>query len=254
MQSAGFIGGGRVARILVGGWERGTTMPSRILIHDTNDAAFEALRAVAPVVERVPLEAAAAASVVFLALHPPAIGPVLPALRGALGPHSVLVSLAPKVTIAALQAATGAARIVRMIPNAPSLVGRGYNPVTFGDGVDAATKRELKTLFGAWGRTPEVPEKDLEAYAILTGMGPTYFWYELQALRDLGRELGLTGAGADEGLRAMMDGAVATLLDAGLTPAQVVDLIPVKPLAEVEPAVLAAVDTALPALYLKLRP
>ncbi len=52
----------------------------------------------------------------------------------------------------------------------------------------------------------------------------------------------------------MMDGAVATLLDSGLQPREVVDLIPVKPLAEVEPAVTAAYHTALPALYAKIRP
>lgn len=64
----------------------------------------------------------------------------------------------------------------------------------------------------------------------------------------------MSQASADDGLRAMMDGAVATLLDSGLQPREVVDLIPVKPLAEVEPAVTAAYHTALPALYAKIRP
>lgn len=254
MISAGFVGGGRVARILGGGWAQAGALPARIVVHEPSDAAFERLRAVAPSVQRVPLAEAAAADVVFLALHPPAIAPVLPALRAALPPGATLVSLAPKVTIRVLAEGAGTSRVARMIPNAPSLVGRGYNPVAFGPGIDADAKAALGTLFAPWGRAPEVPEQDLEAYAILTGMGPTYFWYELQALRDLSRDMGLTRTAADAGLRAMIEGAVATLLDSGLQPSEVVDLVPVKPLAEVEPAVTAAYHTALPALYSKIRP
>ncbi len=254
MMSAGFIGGGRVARILVGGWTRANALPERVLAHEPSDAAADALRAAAPSVERVSFEQAAAADVVFLALHPPAIGPVLPQLRPALVGDAVLVSLAPKITLRALGGGAGTNRVVRMIPNAPSLVGRGYNPVTFGSGIDERTKTDLHALFAPWGRAPEVAEEALEAYAILTGMGPTYFWYELQALRDLTRGMGLSAADVDAGLRAMMDGAVATLLDSGLPPSAVVDLVPIKPLADVEPAVTAAYHTALPALYSKIRP
>lgn len=254
MISAGFVGGGRIARILTGGWAHADALPARIVVHEPADGVFERLRAVAPPVQRVPLEQAAAADVVFLALHPPAIGPVLPTLRAALPPGASLVSLAPKVTLRALADGAGTTRVARMIPNAPSLVGRGYNPVTFGAGIDADTKASLGTLFAPWGRAPEVPEQDLEAYAILTGMGPTYFWYELQALRELSQEMGLSRTAGDAGLRAMIEGAVATLLDSGLQPSEVVDLIPVKPLADVEPAVTAAYRTALPALYSKIRP
>ena len=141
-----------------------------------------------------------------------------------------------------------------MIPNAPSLVGRGYNPVAYGRGLDDTTRIELARLFEPWGRAPEVAEDQLEAYALLTGMGPTYFWFQWQALRKLAAELGLPAAEADAALRTMIEGAMATLLDAGLTPSAVMDLVPVKPLAELEPGVTAAYRTVLPALYSKIQP
>ena len=59
---------------------------------------------------------------------------------------------------------------------------------------------------------------------------------------------------ADAATRSMVEGALATLLDAGLTPAATMDLIPVKPLAEMERTVIEAYRTALPALHAKLRP
>jgi pyrroline-5-carboxylate reductase len=141
-----------------------------------------------------------------------------------------------------------------MIPNAPSIIGRGFNPVAFGGGLDAAAREGQSVLFAPWGAWPEVPERDLEAYAILTGMGPTYYWYQWQALRDGAVQFGLAPDRADEALHQMLDGAAATLLESGLTPAAVMDLIPVRPLQAIEESVTAAYGTALPALYAKIRP
>jgi pyrroline-5-carboxylate reductase len=250
----GFIGGGRVTRILAGRWERVGLRPAALLVHEPGDEAFEKLMALTPRAMRATLEEAAAADVVFLALHPPAIGPALPAVRGGLGPAATVVSLAPKVSLAGLTTGLGTTRLARMIPNAPSIVGRGYNPVAFGEGVDAATRASLATLFAPWGPAPEVDEAALEAYAILTGMGPTYFWFQWQALRELAGELGLPAGQADEALRHMLEGAVSTLFDGGLAPGQVMDLIPVRPLESVEADLTAAYRDKLLALFAKIRP
>jgi pyrroline-5-carboxylate reductase len=254
MLTAGFIGGGRITRILAGGWARTGSLPARVLVHDPDRRALDALAADIPGIDVVPADAAAHVDFLFLALHPPAVLAAVAAARPYLGPTTVVVSLAPKITIAALQQAAGTSRIVRMIPNAPSIVGRGYNPVAYGVGVDARGRMLLSGLFEPWGLSPEVPESHLEAYALLTGMGPTYFWYQWQTLRELSVELGLPETEADAAMRSMVEGALATLLDAGLTPAATMDLIPVKPLADVERTVIDAYRAALPALYAKIRP
>jgi pyrroline-5-carboxylate reductase len=254
MTSAGFLGGGRVTRILLGGWRRSGELPTSLLVCEPDDAAFRAIASHAPAAQRVPAERAAAADLVFLALHPPAIPAVLPIVRAALPPDAVVVSLAPKVTLAALSAGLGTPRVARMIPNAPSIVGRGYNPVAFGAGLDDAARAELLERFASWGESPEVDEHDLESYAILSGMGPTYFWFQWQTLRDIAVDLGLSQRATDAALQAMVSGALASLLDSGLTPAAVMDLVPVKPLAGAEPLVVAAYRDALPALHAKIAP
>jgi pyrroline-5-carboxylate reductase len=254
MTSVGFIGGGRVTRILLAGWARAGALPSDCSVCEPDDGAWTALAEVAPHTRRASLEDAGAADLVFLALHPPAIPAVLPALRAALAPGAVLVSLAPKLTLAALASGGGTARVARLIPNAPSLVGQGYNPVAFGSALDARTRAALAAHFSPWGAAPEVDEAHLEAYAILTGMGPTYFWFQWQALRDIAGELGLPPATADAALRSMLVGAVATLLDSGLSPEAVMDLVPVKPLSTTEPTVVAAYRDTLPALHARISP
>lgn len=81
---------------------------------------------------------------------------------GMKGP-ALLVSLAPKVTLAALSTDSGTLRVARMIPNAPSCIGQGYNPVAFGPGLDSAARAELAALVAPWGQAPEVEEVELEA-------------------------------------------------------------------------------------------
>lgn len=254
MRSAGFIGGGRVTRILLGGWARAGALPKRVLVHDPDQTALEALSAIGVSFERVPAREAAGADVVFIALHPPAIAAALSDLKGTLAPGAVLVSLAPKIPISVLANAAGTPRVVRMIPNAPSLIGQGYNPVAYGPAVEPTIKAELERLFAPWGDAPEVDEHHLEAYAILTAMGPTYFWHQWQALREVAVGFGLATAEADRALRAMLAGSISALLETGLTPAAVMDLIPVKPLSDVAPTIDTAYRTMLPALHAKIQP
>ena len=254
MTTMSFIGGGRVTRILLGGWAHAGRLPSLLLVHEPDDAAFGHIAAWVPRENRVSLETAAAADIVFLALHPPQMPATLSAIRTAIARDAIVVSLAPKITLAQLSSATGTARVARLIPNAPSIIGQGYNPVAFGSGLDTGARSALTTLLSPLGDAPEVDERDLEAFAILTAMGPTYFWPQWQALREVARGIGLSDAAADAGLRAMVTGAMATLLDSGLPPAGVMDLVPVKPLVEKEAALVAMYHEMLPALHKKIAP
>lgn len=254
MSTVGFVGGGRITRILVGGWIRTGSLPHAVLVSEPDDAAFAALQAATSRVERVPFERAASADVVMIALHPPQIAASLAAMRSVLRPGALLVSLAPKITLAQLSSGAGTARTARVIPNAPSLVGRGYNPTTFGPGVDPGARSALTALFGPLGAMPQVPEEYLEAFAILTAMGPTYFWPQLQALRDVGGRIGLPADSVDAGLTAMIEGTIATLLDGTLSPAAVMDLVPVKPLGEKEAGLVSMYHDVLPALHAKISP
>jgi pyrroline-5-carboxylate reductase len=254
MTTISFIGGGRVTRILLGGWARAGRGPASVIVHEPDDAAFEHIAKWVPRGNRVALETAAAADIVFLALHPPQIAATLSAIRTSIARNAILVSLAPKITLAQLSSGSGTARVARLIPNAPSIIGQGYNPVAFGAGLDTGARSALTSLFSPLGDAPEVDERDLEAFAILTAMGPTYFWPQWQALREVARGIGLSDAAADAGLRAMVTGAVATLLDSGLPPAGVMDLVPVKPLAEREATLVAMYHEILPALHQKIAP
>jgi pyrroline-5-carboxylate reductase len=197
---------------------------------------------------------AAACERVFLALHPPALKAVLPEIKATVRKDAVVVSLAPVLTLARLSELLGGfARLARVLPNAPSIVHAGFNPVAFGDGLSPDARGEVETLLDGLGAHPVVPEETLEAYAILAAMGPTYFWFQWQTLRELAAGFGLGPTETDAALRAMLDGALRTFFDGGLAPAEVLDLVPVKPLAEAELQISQAYRDMLPKLYAKLK-
>jgi len=252
----GFIGGGRVARIILGGWTRAQKLPVRLVVADPNADTLAKLKARFPAIETTAdLATAAAQDVVFLATHPPVLAEAAGRAAAALRPTAILVSLAPKFTIAKLTALLGGfARIARSNPNAPSVVGAGFNPVVFGPALTAADRATVAALFAPLGDSPEVAEEKIEAFAVFTAMGPTYLWFQMQALRELAVGFGLTEAEANAGLKRMVCGAARTLVDSGLSPAEVMDLVPVKPLAEMEPSVLDFYRTRLPALHQKIKP
>ena len=254
-RSVGFIGGGRVTRILLGGLERAGTSPASCVVSDTDATALEALKSRFPRIKTVGDVVAEAArqEVVFGALHPPVMKEALPRIRETLRPGAVFVSLAPVIRLPALQAALGGSdRIARMIPNAPSILASGFNPIAFTDGMDPAVKKELLDWFGSLGECPEVPDEHLEAYAILTAMGPTYFWYQFAELEKLGTSFGLDEQTTRHALTRMLLGGVKTFFDSEMPPDEVIDLIPVKPLETSESAVRDAYQTRLRGLYDKL--
>ncbi len=255
-KTIGFIGGGRVARIILGGFLRAGKMPQQVVVSDTNVEVLNRLQETFPTIHVVPNDNKQPASqaLVFLGLHPPALGNLLAEIRPCLSPDAILVSLAPKLSIAKLSEGLGGfSRIARVIPNAPSIINAGYNPVAFSRTLAETEKAELCGFLNVLGKCPEVAEENLEAYAILTAMGPTYLWFQLYELEALAQSFGLTRAEVEAGIKEMVVGAVRTMYESGLSPAEAMDLIPVKPIGEEEANIKQLYHTKLEALFKKLK-
>jgi pyrroline-5-carboxylate reductase len=195
---------------------------------------------------------AAAQDLVFLGLHPPALIASLTDLKTSLKKDAILISLAPKVSIAKLSEGLGFNRIVRLIPNAASIICEGYNPIVFSGALNQKEKDQLLAFLGVLGKCPEVEERKLESYAIVTAMGPTYLWFQWQELCNLAESFGMTKTEAGNGIAEMVTGAAKTLFGSGMTAEEVMDLVPVKPLGEEEKIIKAMYHSRLGPLYEKL--
>ncbi|MBZ5500434.1 MAG: NAD(P)-binding domain-containing protein [Acidobacteriia bacterium] len=255
-KTVGFIGGGRVAHIILGGLKKAGQMPAKVVVSDVSLDALNRLRARYPEIQTVHNDNRPPASqeLVFAGLHPPALPGCLGEIKGCLKPNAILISLAPKLSIAKLAGALdGFDRIVRLIPNAPSIIGAGFNPLTFSRALSEAEKVEMSALVGALGKCPEVDEAKLEAYAIVTAMGPTYLWFQLHELQKIAESFGLSRREAETGISEMVAGTGKSLFGSGVAAEEVMDLVPVKPLGDEEEKIKAAYHAKLEALYAKLK-
>jgi len=255
-KSIGFIGGGRITRIILGGFDRKEKWPGKVIVSDANNDVLKDLQKRFPKIEAAggDIKKPSVADVVFLALHPPAIMGILGEMQSTLRRDAIVVSLAPKISISQLSGGLdGFPRIIRMIPNAPAVVNNGYNPLAFSVAFSKEEKKKLRTWFKVLGDCPEVAEEKLEAYAIITAMGPTYFWFQLYELEDLGNSFGMAPKEVKESVAKMLKGTINTMTNSGLTPMEVMDLIPVKPLGEEEANIRNIYRTKLQGLYNKLK-
>lgn len=253
----GFIGGGRIVRIILGGWEETGILPLlSITVSDPSEVSLRRLKTRFPHVHALPggnMEAAWG-DIVFLALPPPVAGEVITAIRPNIRDDAIVVSLMPKISIAQLSAWLGGfRRIVRMIPSAPAVIGRGYNPVAFSPELPGTERGPLVPLFASLGDCPEVPEEDLETYAVITAMGPTYLWFQMDELVQIARGFGLSEQAARTAVGTMIEGATRVMFAAGMDPGEVMDQVPVKPLGEDEQSIRELYRKRLIALHVQLK-
>lgn len=250
-----FIGAGRVTRIILEGLAKENHLPDRIIVTDTSAESLSRLVHSFSMIETRPRieKAITTAEFVFIALHPPAVVEAIKTITPILGEKTTIVSLAPKIKTGIIQQITGGKYpVIRMIPNAPSLINEGYNPVTFGVGCPDQVRKTFTNLMAPLGNMPGVPEETLEAYAVITAMGPTYLWFQFAELIRIGESFGLSSEESTRAVLSMTIGAVKTLQESGLSSPEVMDLVPVKPLGDHEVVIREMYSSSLTEFYLKL--
>lgn len=251
--SVGFIGSGRITRIMLGGWKKANALPPSILVFDSNPAAVTSLQSDFPSLQAATLEEAAGADLVFAALHPPAMADVLASITGKLKAQAVFCSLAPKIKLAMLKEKLGGfGRLARMNPNSPSIIGQGYNPIVFAEDLPSSARDQVLALMKPLGQSPEVEEKQLETYAVISAMGPTYFGFQFTEVEKLANSFGLDPKAARQAMRAMLTGTVEMLFASDLPKEQVLDLVPVRPMAVHEAEIVQMLQNQLGGIYAKL--
>ncbi len=257
MKTLGFIGGGRITRILLNGFKNANVSFEKIYVYETNETILSALKADFPKIDAssTDLVRAASSAWVFIALHPPVLMDSLNAIKNVINKDALVVSFAPKITLDKMQTVlSNVPNVARMNPNAGTYVNKGYNPICFAKNADKTVTIEFIKVFEKLGNVPVVPENQIEAYAVVSAMGHTYFWYQLQQLKELGLSYGLSEKEANETISAMLMGTTETLFNSGLGYEKVVDLVPVKPMAEHENTIKEFYKTCLNGIYQKIKP
>lgn len=251
----GFIGGGRITRIFLQGLSNKKALPENVKVYEPNAETLKALQTDFPgVVAAGSVADAARQEVVFVAVHPPVVMETLQTIKDTVSESTVVISLAPKITIEKMASILKTKKLVRMIPNATSFINEGFNPITFAADFDEREKKQVVKLLKRLGKTFETEESKLEGYAIVSAMLPTYFWFQWQEMEKIALETGLSAGEAQKAVSSTLKKALKLYYKSGLTPAEVMDLIPVKPIGENEAEIKNILNTKLIGLFGKIKP
>jgi pyrroline-5-carboxylate reductase len=254
-KSLGFIGGGRVTKILLQAFKNKNVKFSKIVVTDTNQDVSGNLKKSFPDILIDTASVAASQDIVFISLHPPVVMDTLEFIKGSISSNTIVISLAPKITVAKISSILNQSKnIARLIPNATSYINEGYNPVSFSSDYDINDKKEIMDLLMIMGNTFEVREEKLESYAIMSAMLPTYFWFQWNELVAIGSQIGLSENECNESIQETIIASLNLMFKSGLTPAEVMNLIPVKPIGEHETQITEIYRSKLPPLFEKIKP
>ncbi len=254
-KSIGFIGGGRITRIILRGLSNKKALPENVKVFEPNAETFKALQTDFPGITAAGSAAdAAKQKLVFVAVHPPVVMEILQAIKDVVTEATIVISLAPKISLDKMASLLSSKKLVRMIPNATSYINEGFNPVTFSGDFNSKEKKRVLKLLQKLGKTFETEESKLESYAIVSAMLPTYFWFQWQEVENIALETGLSADEAQKAVSSTMRKALKLYYKSGLTPAQVMDLIPVKPIDENEGEIKNILNVKLMGLFGKIKP
>jgi pyrroline-5-carboxylate reductase len=193
MNTLAFIGGGNMAAAIVGGLVRSGRPAASILVVDPGAEQRAKLQAECGVRTLAAADASLAdAATVVWAVKPQlfaeAARPCAPHVGQAL--H---LSVMAGIRSDAIARATGSDRIVRSMPNTPALIGQGIAGLYARDAVTPADRAEVEAVLAPTGRTLWVEaEADLDAVTAVSGSGPAYVFYVIEALIDAAVEMGLS--------------------------------------------------------------
>lgn len=188
-----FIGGGNMAQALIGGLLAQQVDAARITVSEPLAALHNTLHQFGVQVTTDNQQAIRAAQVVILAVKPQVMAQVLQPLREQFK-NQLIISIAAGVTISTLSHLLGNyPRIVRAMPNTPALIQTGATGLYATAAVEAADRTLATSILQAAGLVLWVEqEQQLDAVTAVSGSGPAYFFYLMEAMIQAGQHLGLT--------------------------------------------------------------
>ncbi len=224
----GFLGAGKMASALARGFiHAGLATGDSILASDPYESARAGIAKDAGVKTTTSNpDVLKSAHVIILAVKPDQVNGVLAEARPHFTEKHLLVSIAAGVTLARMESALPAgARVVRVMPNTPALVGASASGFALGNSAGADDAQLVQKLLSAIGTAYQVKESLLDAVTGLSGSGPAYVFLMIEALSDGGVAAGLPRDIATKLAAQTLLGGAKMLLETGQHPGALKDMV-----------------------------
>ncbi len=208
------LGTGKMGEALLSGLLRAGRPPAEVAVVVRREARAEELRAAYGVSALSVAEAAAQADTLVIAVKPQDMFPLLVELGSMVKPSQLIISLAAGITTARIeQPMPVEVPVVRVMSNTPALVDEAMSVVSAGSHATEEHLRRAEALFAPLGKVIRVPEYQQDAATALSGSGPAYVFFLVEAMVDAGVLLGLPRQTALEMVTQTVYGAATMLRD-----------------------------------------
>ncbi|MEU5688093.1 pyrroline-5-carboxylate reductase [Streptomyces venezuelae] len=218
-QKVAVLGTGKIGEALLSGMIRGGWAPADLLVTTRRQERADELRTRYGVTPVSNAEAAKQADTLILACKPQDMAKLLDELTPHVTPDRLVISAAAGITTAFIEERLPQSTpVVRVMPNTPVLVDEGMSVISAGSHASTAALAHAEAIFGAVGKTLRVPETQQDACTALSGSGPAYFYFLVEAMTDAGILLGLPRDKAHDLIVQAAIGASVMLRDSGEHP------------------------------------
>jgi pyrroline-5-carboxylate reductase len=213
------LGAGKMGFALARGWIAAGLPPGQLVLVDPQPAEIVSRYAEEHGIRLTDSAAGILTHVLVLAVKPQVMKTAMQEVAPVVGPHTLVLSIAAGVRMETLKAGLGSGRVVRAMPNTPAQVGKGITGLVGQAG--EADRRTAEALLQAAGPVVWLEdEAQLDALTAVSGSGPAYVFYMVEALAVAGMRQGLSPAQAMQLARQTVIGAAA-LMEADPQPVSV---------------------------------
>jgi pyrroline-5-carboxylate reductase len=226
--NVGFLGAGKMAGALAQGFVRaGLVSAKQIIASDPIAAAAASFaRQTGGKTTAFNPDVVKFAKVLVLSVKPDQVQTVLAEIRASFTEAHLLISIAAGVPLAKLEAGLDSgARVIRVMPNTPALVGASASAFAAGKFATAADAELAQSLLSSVGLALQVKEPLLDAVTGLSGSGPAYIYLVIEALSDGGVAAGLPRDVATRLAAQTVLGSAKMVLETGLHPGALKDMV-----------------------------
>ncbi|RKT17251.1 pyrroline-5-carboxylate reductase [Streptomyces sp. 1114.5] len=218
-QKIAFLGTGKIGEALLSGLLRAGKDPADVLVTARRPERAVELAGRYGVVAVSNAEAAKLADTLILAVKPQDMGTLLEELAPHIAADRLVISAAAGIPTAWFEERLAAGTpVVRVMPNTPVLVDEGMSVISAGSHASEEHLARAEQIFSSVGKALRLPESQQDAATALSGSGPAYFYFLVEAMTDAGILLGLPRQVAHDLIVQSAIGASVMLRDSGEHP------------------------------------
>lgn len=221
MDTLAIFGAGKLGEALLSGLRRAGRAPEEIVIVERAAERAEFLLEKYQIRAVTPAEAVAHARTLIVAVKPQDVGVLLDSLAPLVTPDQLVVSVAAGIpTKYYEQRLADGVPVIRVMPNTPALVDEAMSVISAGAHAEEKHLVAAETLLWPVGKVRRLPESQQDAVTALSGSGPAYFFFLVEAMIDAGILLGISREVAADLIVQSALGAAKMLSESGTHPVQ----------------------------------